>query len=181
MATQTIATVDEVLRLASEGQRFELIDGELVEMAPTGFGHGRRELEIGRLLLHYVNQHDLGAVVVGEVLFRLDAAGRVARAADVAFIHRDRLPSQEDDEGVFNGAPDVAVEIVSPGDRASDVERKVDDWLTHGTKLVLTVYPQGRRVILAREGGSVTLRGDDVLDLDPALPGFRCQVSELFR
>lgn len=181
MATETIATVDDVLRLASAGQRFELIDGELVEMSPTGFGHGRREARIARIFSDYVDERDLGTVVVGEVLFRLDAEGRLARAADVAFIHRDRMPPEDDEDSVFNGAPDLAVEVVSPGDRAADIERKVDDWLTHGTRLVLIVYPRGRRVILARAVGSVTLRGDDLLDLDPGLTGFQCKVSDLFR
>ncbi|MGH2460658.1 MAG: Uma2 family endonuclease [Chloroflexota bacterium] len=181
MATETIATVGDVLRLASAGQRFELIDGELVEISPTGFGHGRREARIARLFSDYADERELGAVVAGEVLFRLDAAGRLARAADVAFIRRDRVPTEDDEDGVFDGAPDLAVEIVSPGDRASDVERKIDDWLTHGTRLVLIVYPRGRRVVLARAEGSLTLRADDLLDLDPALPGFRCKLSDLFR
>ena len=181
MATETIATVDDVLRLASAGQRFELIDGELVGMAPTGLGHGDHERRIGQRLGQYVDEHELGLLVVGEVLFRLDAEGRLARAADVAFIRRDRLPPEVDEDSVFDGPPDLAVEIVSPGDRAAEIERKVDDWLTHGTRLVLIVYPRGRRAILARAEGSVTLRGDDLLELDAALPGFRCPVSDLFR
>src|SRR6185437_12463511 len=140
MATETIATVDDVLRLAGAGQRFELIDGELVGIAPTGLGHGDHERRIGQRLGQYVDEKQLGLLVVGEVLFRLDAEGRLARAADVAFIHRDRMPPEDDEDSVFDGAPDLAVEIVSPGDRASDVERKVDDWLTHGTRLVPNVY-----------------------------------------
>ncbi|MBI2939879.1 MAG: Uma2 family endonuclease, partial [Chloroflexi bacterium] len=124
-------TVDDVLRLASEGKRYELVDGELVEMAPTGVGHGGIEMEVGSLLHSWARRHRLGLVVAGEVLFRLDPAGRLARAADVAFIRRERVPSKEAIDGAYSGAPDLAVEIVSPGDSPQSVQRKVDDWLTH--------------------------------------------------
>jgi hypothetical protein len=60
------------------------------------------------------------------------------------------------------------------------VQQKVDDWLTHGTLAVLVLYPRQRGVVLWRLNGAVSLHGDDSLDLDPALPGFRCKVSELF-
>jgi len=86
------ATVDDVLRLADAGCRFELVGGELVEMSPTGFGHGDVELRVGRRLGDFVDRHRLGKVVVGEVLFQLDANGRLARAAGVAFVRRDRSP-----------------------------------------------------------------------------------------
>ncbi|HVC33623.1 MAG TPA: Uma2 family endonuclease [Chloroflexota bacterium] len=180
MVTRARATVEDVLRAASAGQRCELVDGELLDMSPTGVTHGRIELHIGRLFADHVDEYDLGLVVAGEVLFRLTADGTLARAADVAFIHRDRVGSAATEDGPFDGAPDVAVEVVSPGDSASDVERKVDDWLTHGTRVVLVVYPRGQRVVLARPNGAVTLRGDDLVDLDPELPGFHCKVSDLF-
>ncbi|MBI2939877.1 MAG: Uma2 family endonuclease [Chloroflexi bacterium] len=176
---QAPPTVEDVLRLASKGQRYELVDGELVEMAPTGLEHAEIELEIGALLRDYVRQHRLGKVFAGEALFRLDPAGRLARAADIAFIQRERLPSKAI-KGAFPGAPDLAVEIVSPGDSPQSVQRKVDDWLSHGASAVLVVHPDTRSVVLHRPDSSVTLRGDDELSLDPVLPGFRVKVSELF-
>jgi len=180
MAMRTLATVDDLLRLTRAGESYELVDGELVKMAPTGLGHGRLELKIGRSLDDHVQERQLGVVVVGEVLFRLDPAGRLARAADVAFIRAERVPPDGQDEDVFEGAPDLVVEIVSPGDSADDVQRKVDDWLTHGTQIVVLVYPRFRRVILWRHGGAVPLRGNDDIRLDPVLPDFRCKVSDFF-
>jgi len=180
MATRTHATVGDVLRLSSEGERYELVDGELVEMSPTGLEHGDLELHIGSMLRTHVKQHRLGMVVSGEVLFQLDRAGRVARAADVAFIRQERLPPKERRQRAFIGPPDLAVEIVSPSDTPEMVQRKIDDWLEHGTLAVLAVYPDERRLALCRRSGVLTPRGDDQVDLDPALPGFRCRASDLF-
>ena len=180
MATRARATVDDVLRLASHGQRYELVDGELVAMAPTGFGHGDLEAHVAWVLRAHVVERRLGKIVVGEVLFQLDLEGRLARAADVAFVRQDRLPPRESEHRPFIGAPDLAVEIVSPGDSAEDVERKVADWLEHGTLAVLVVYPTTRRIALRRPDHSVVLQGADEVDLGFVVAGFRCTVRDLF-
>jgi Uma2 family endonuclease len=112
-------------------------------------------------------------------LFRLDPESRLARAPDVAFVRRERLQGQ-DPTGAFIGAPDIAIEIVSPSDSAKDIQRKVEDWLTHGTLVVLVMYPETRSLVLWRSGRAVSLRDGDVVDLDDVLPGFRCTARELF-
>lgn len=179
MATRTRATVDDVLRLASAGERYELIDGELVPMSPTGVEHGDIEIYAGWVFSNHVLPRKLGKIVGGEVLFRLDSEGTLARAPDIAFISRERLRGI-DLTGPFQGAPDLAVEIVSPGVSAKDLQRKTETWLAHGTLAVLLIYPDSRSGVLWRASGAVRLSGDDVLDLDPALPGFRCQIRDLF-
>lgn len=180
MATRTAATIDDVLRLADAGCRFELVGGELVEMSPTGFGHGAVERRIGRRLGDFVDDNHLGEVVVGEVLFQLDASGRLARAADVAFVRRDRLPRPEAWTGVFVGAPDLVVEIVSPGNSANQIQQRIDEWLEHGTRIVLAVYPEQRSLVDWCGTGAVIRHEADELNLDPVLPGFRCKVGDLF-
>ena len=117
-ATETRATIDDVLRLASHGKRYELVDGKLVSMAPNGFEHGGIEVHISWLLNNYVREHRLGRIVSGEVLFQLDSEGLLARAADVAFVRRERLPARDAEHRPFVGAPDLAIEIISPGDAA---------------------------------------------------------------
>jgi Uma2 family endonuclease len=179
MATQTRATVDDVLRLAAAGERYELINGELVPMSPTGVEHGDLESYAAWVLNNHVLPSRLGKVLVGEVLFRLDPDGSLARAPDIAFIRRERLRGV-DLSGAFDGPPDVAVEIVSPSDSARDVQAKVQTWLAHGTKAVLVIYPDTESVVLWRDNAAITLNGEEILDLDPALPGFRCPIRELF-
>lgn len=127
MAVRTNATVDDVLRLASQGKSYEFVDGELAWMSPTDFEHGDIEWQVGLVLATYVRERRLGKVVVGEVLFELDASRRLARTADVAFVRRERLPAVSQKAGDFRGAPDIAVEIVSPGDSAEAIQGKVDD------------------------------------------------------
>jgi len=117
--------------------------------------------------------------LVGEPLFRLDVARGLARAPDVAFVRLERLRGI-DLSSPFVGAPDLAVEIVSPNDSAMDLQQKVETWLAHGTLAVLLMYPDSRSIVLWRDGAAIRLSGDEVLDLDPALPGFRCAIRDLF-
>jgi Uma2 family endonuclease len=109
MATRTTATVDDVLRLGAKGERYELIDGELVQMTPTNLEHAEVEGHVGSILIAHVGPRRLGKVFVGEPLFQLDRPDRLARAPDVAFIRRERLRTQSSLAGAFVGAPDLAV------------------------------------------------------------------------
>ena len=113
MATKIHATVEDVLLLSAAGERYELIDGELVPMFPNGFEHGEILGETVAILRNYVRARKLGRVVGGDVLFRLDTRGSLARAPDIAFVRRQRLRGV-DLTRPFDGSPDLAVEIVSP-------------------------------------------------------------------
>src|SRR6266852_4197138 len=101
-------------------------------------------------------------------------------AADVAFIRAERLTEDETTLGAFPGAPDLAVEIISPSNLANEIQEKVGHWLDHGTLAVLLVFPERRGVVLWRKSGAGSLTEDDVLDLDPIISGFRCKVGALF-
>ena len=149
-------------------------------MAPTGFGHGRVELHVGMILSAFAREHRLGEVVVGEVLFQLDTAAHVARAADVAFLRHDRVPTDPLEAGAYHGAPDLAVEFVSPSESAENIQHKIVDWLEFGTSLVLMIYPTTRQVALWNRNGGAIFRGDAEISLDPVLTGFRCRASDLF-
>lgn len=175
----TPATIEDVLRLAAEGDSYELVDGVLVDLTPPGFDHGSIEHYASWVLGNHVIPRRLGRVVTGDTLFRLDPAGRHGRAADIAFVRRDRLPPGGSEPGAFPGAPDFAIEVISPTDRAADVQEKVDQYLAHGTEAVLLMYPTGR-VVLWRAGGAVELGAGDQLDLDFVVPGFAVRVGELF-
>jgi len=179
MAIRSTATVDDVLRLGARGERYELIDGDLVPMSPTGFEHGDIETHVAWVFYSFVLPRRLGKVCSGEVLFRLDSESRLARAPDVAFVRRERLRGQ-DLAGAFVGSPDIAIEIVSPSDTAKDIQRKVEHWLTYGAVVVLVLYPETLNLVLWRPGRAVSLRNDDIVDLDDILPGFHCTVRELF-
>jgi Uma2 family endonuclease len=180
MATKTATTVDDVLRLSECGESYELIDGELVPMSPTNLEHADIEVFVSSVFNAFVLARRLGKVFAGDPLFQLGPPDRLARAPDVAFVSLDRLRKAPNLQGAFHGAPDLAVEIVSPSNTAEAVQKKVEEWLAYGTLAVLVMYPPMRSVVLWRASGAVSQHGDDEVNLDPAIPGFRCKTSDLF-
>jgi Uma2 family endonuclease len=101
------------------------------------------------------------------------------RAPDVAFVGQNRLPPR-DARGFFRGAPDVAIEVLSPDDRPGEVQEKIEDYLAAGAPLVVVIAPDERQVIIHRPGAaSVTLGPSDILNLDPIISGFSILVAEL--
>jgi Uma2 family endonuclease len=180
MVTQTQATIEDVLRLGAQGERYELVDGVLAPMSLTNPEHGAVETSVGSRLQDHVAPRRLGRVLSGEVLFSLDSDGRQGRAPDVAFVSRERWLNRQINQGAFVGPPDLAVEVVSPNDSAKDLQKRVDDWLDYGTLAVLLLFGDEQRAVLWTKAGATSLRTDDELSLDPAVPGFHCKVSELF-
>jgi Uma2 family endonuclease len=175
-------TADELFTYRGEpGCRYELIDGELVEMAPPGGEHGETTSTAGWLITNFVRSNKLGVVYAAETGFRLRENPDHVRAPDVAFVRRDRLPGGVSPIGYVPVAPDFVIEVVSPGDTAREVQAKVDDWLQAGTPVVWVVYSSPRSVFIFRGVNRVERRlGDDELDAEPALPGFHCKLGDLF-
>lgn len=182
MATlPTLMTADELLRRPDDGQRHELIAGELRTMAPTGDEHGGLTAQFTIALGHYVRQHNLGRVVAGEPGFLLTTDPDTVRAPDVAFIRRERVEATGIARGYRQGAPDLAVEIISPNDLYTEVEEKVATWLEHGARMVIVLNPRRRTLAVhrsARETRQLTVA--DTLDGEDVVPGWRVPVRELF-
>lgn len=176
----TPGTIEDVLELAAHDESYELIDGVLVEMVPPGFEHGGVEGQAYWVVRSHVEPRRLGFVVVGDVLFRLDPQARYGRAADVAFVRRDRIPRGERIRGAFPGAPDFAIEVISPGNAAAEVQEKVDQYLRFGTSAVLLLYPDTRRAVLWRSNGAQAFGPDDEVDLGFVVPELRVRVGDLF-
>jgi Uma2 family endonuclease len=178
---QKLMTADDLLTMPDDGMRHELVRGELRTMPPGGWGHGRRSLEIAASLNGFVNMHRLGGVVAGEVGFRLATNPDTVRLPDAAFIRIDRLEGINLDRGYYVGAPDLAVEVISPNDLYTEVDEKVAEWLEHGTRLVFVVNPRRRTVAVHRPGRDVRILGaDDVLAGEDVVPGWTLPVREIF-
>jgi Uma2 family endonuclease len=176
-----LMTADELAELPDDGMRHELVRGELRTTPPTGLDHADRENVFGGALGFYVRAAKLGWVYTGEPGFRLTTNPDTVRAPDVAFIRGDRLPDGRSPLGYFTGAPDLAVEVISPNDRYGEVDEKVAGWLEHGAKLVFVVNPRWQTVAVHRPGQLVrTLGIEDTLGGEDVVPGWSMPVRDLF-
>ncbi|MDE0630843.1 MAG: Uma2 family endonuclease [Caldilineaceae bacterium] len=174
-------TADDLLRLDGEGFRGELIRGALRATMPTGVRHGHIVVNLAILLGGFIKPRRLGWILASEVGFLLERDPDTVRAPDIAYISANRLPLDADLPGYYEGAPDLAVEIVSPNDRPRALHDKARMWTSFGAPLVWVVDPENRAVELHRPNQPLLRLGeDDALDGGEALPGFSCPVRALF-
>jgi len=181
MSIETLVTAEELLAMPDDGFRYELIAGEIRQMSPAGIEHGLVAGRLDRLLGQHVFQNKLGETLIAEPSFRLSRDPDTVRVPDIAFIRRDRLRRRDRREAFWPGAPDLAVEVVSPNDAPSEVDEKVMAWLDAGAGMVWVVNPASRSITVHRSSTDITtLTEKDELDGQDVVPGFRCRVSEIF-
>ena len=170
-----IHTAEQLLAAGDIG-RCELLRGELVVMIPPGGRHG----EVANLLAHhltaFVVETGMGRVLA-ETGFVLGRAPDTVRAPDVAVLR----PGRPIGDAYIDGPPELAVEVVSPGDRAGYVREKVAEWLESGAETVWVVDPRKRTVEVHVAGEAPrVLAESDILRGEPVLPGFQLPLTRLF-
>ena len=174
-----LVTADELERMPEDDFRYELIRGRLIRMSPVAPPHGRVTAVLTARLWNHVTDRSLGEVW-NEVGFRLASDPDTVRAPDIAFVSANRLP-QADARGFYRGAPDVAIEVLSPDDRPADVHDNVRDYLAAGTRIVVVVDPQRQRVTVHQpHSPSAILTVSDSLDLHPTVQGWSLTLEDLF-
>ncbi len=181
---ETILSAEEFWDLPepSHGGRMELVEGRVIEEMPVGRMHARLAGRLVKALSIFVDEHRLGEVHV-ELGHRLAIDPDTVRAPDVSFTSAGRLPASSG-ERFLEGAPDLAIEIMSPEDRESDVARKVEEYFDAGAQRVWIVRPRNCTVTVHRPGGDAhTFGRDDALDSTDAglsQAGFRLDLPSLF-
>jgi Uma2 family endonuclease len=179
MNPTTITSAEQLLEASGLG-RCELVRGELVMMSPAGSEHGYIIMNLSLPLAAHVKEHGLGVVFAAETGFQIARDPDTVRAPDVAFVRAERI-GRRPGKGFFQGAPDLAVEVVSPTDRAGEVLAKVGEWLDAGSRAVWVVDPESRTVLVYRGRSDVrTLGAGDALDGGDVVPGFTLPVAEVF-
>ncbi|HLF04933.1 MAG TPA: Uma2 family endonuclease [Dehalococcoidia bacterium] len=174
-------TAEDLLRLPDDGWRYELVRGELRKMAPAGSEHGELAMEVGSQLAQYVKAHRLGRVFAAETGFYIASNPDTVRAPDVAFVSQPRAEAIGRVTGYWPGAPDLAVEVISPSDTYAEVDEKVVDWLNGGARMVVVVNPRTERVMVYRSPTDVTiLSSGDTLDGQDVVPGWSLALADLF-
>ncbi len=180
MTTETrLLTAEEFFRMPGSDKWTELVRGEVRRFMPPGLDHGIVQGNVYLFVGPYAREHGGAAMV--ETGFILQGNPDTVRGPDVSYLRPERVP-QEHTERFFPGAPDLAVEVVSPSDSAQDVEAKVQEYLAAGSRLVLVAHPMTQTLTAYRPDGSAqVLRPGDILDGGDVMPGFRLPVSEVFR
>jgi Uma2 family endonuclease len=140
-------TDDELMRLPRDGYKREYVDGE-IRLSPAGYRHGRISVRLVVRLSAYVSERGLGEVLESSTGFRLP--NQNLRLPDVSFVAAERVPAEEASVGFFQGAPDLAVEVLSPSDRPKQVLDRIGDYLEAGTRLVWVIDPERRQAVVHR-------------------------------
>ncbi len=179
MSSPALVTADELLRTNLPDKRVELVRGVLVVREPPGYRHGEVTARLAKILIDHADAYDLGRVLAGDSGFKLATNPDTVRGPDLAFIRRDRMPTPSP-VGYAEFAPDLVVEVLSPGDRPGEVLAKVADWLSAGTRHVWVIDPERRQARVYRDDGSETLvTADEELDGEDVVPGFSCPLEAL--
>jgi Uma2 family endonuclease len=178
-----LLTGDDLLEIVAQNpdKRYELIEGELIEMPPPGLEHAQVENQAAFLLTSHNKKVKLGRVLTGEAGFYTHGHDHQVRGVDVAFISYSRWPADQPNPGYGRFAPELVIEVVSPSDRADKIEEKVQEWLDFGVLLVWVIYPQTQRIHVFRHGQQpMIMRADEVVSGEDAFPGFSAFVHEFF-
>ena len=176
-----LLTADDLLRLSSEGVKGELIRGVLHETMSAGVNHGKIVVKLVLLLGAFVMPRNLGTLLASDTGILLERNPDTVREPDVAFISSEKMPIGADVPGYSEVVPDLVVEVASPSDSHAEVGRKAEMWLDHGVRLVWVVHPSAHTIDVYQVNGSViALTEDDTLDGGDVLPGFTCEVRDIF-
>jgi Uma2 family endonuclease len=175
-----LITAEEFAQLPDppDGSRQELIRGIVVTMPPPGGLHRVCCSKINRRLGNFVEANQRGTVAVNDTGFVSERDPDTVRGADVAFWSRERL--SEVPGGYIEVAPDLGVEVVSPNDHYSRIQKKIRHHLAHGVRLLWVVDPEDRSISVYRSPHQATILSEtDTITGEEVLPGFSCKVADL--
>ena len=174
-------TADELWAMPDDGWRYELVTGELIRMSPTGQEHGILTFNLALLLGNYIKSQKLGVVCAAETGFKLSSDPDTVRAPDIAFISHERYDKVGRTPKYWEGAPDLAVKVLSPSDTVKHVEDKVAEWLESGSRMVWVVSPKLHTVTVYRSLTDIrVLTKMDRLNGGDVIPGFEISIAEIF-
>lgn len=187
LAKTKAVTLKDLLSLGSDVQ-VEVIDGEIVLMSPVGVLHHIIVSNILRILDAFVNLHELGSVFPDGLLYLMHGQAKRLKDSfvpDVSFIRNENFPANWDISKPHPGTPNLAVEVVSPGDDANKLQTKVRNYLDKGTEQVWVVYPETKEVHQYRREGTPELvriyREHEKIDADALFPGLDLSLDMVFK
>ncbi|MDQ3746805.1 MAG: Uma2 family endonuclease [Acidobacteriota bacterium] len=186
MSTTTrLITADELLTMPTyvngSDRRYELIRGELKVISPTKPLHGIVRARIAAALINLVEANELGMAFGAETGFVVERDPDTVLGVDASFVSREKLATVENWDKFFPFAPDLAVEVLSPGNIVKEIDEKVAFYFAAGSRAVWVINPKRRTATVYTSPSEFrTLGGQDTLDGGDVLPGFSLELSKLF-
>jgi Uma2 family endonuclease len=179
-AEKKVWTDEEFVALSKDGYRYELVNGELVDMGHSGMEHGYVACILVALLTTFVRQNKLGAICDSSTAFTLKNGNK--RSPDVSFVSKERLKGlKRPPRGFFQCSPDLAVEILSPSNTVGEIHDKIVEYFENETRLVWVIHPDEKYVLVYHSPEPDRfLRSQDALNGEAIVPGFSMSVAELF-
>jgi Uma2 family endonuclease len=181
VSARTLISVADFNRLLEPDElRYELDEGELIEMVrPRYDPHNRVVRAIDRALMAYLAKNPIGEVLTSDNLFVLGPTTK--RAPDLAFLTSERIHKIQPGKDI-EGAPDLAIEVLSPSDKAAAMRRKVKQYFAAGSKAVWLVYPETREVeVWDSAAGPARMLGEQhAIEAPQVLPGFSLKIRGVF-
>jgi Uma2 family endonuclease len=172
------ATIDDLLKTPKDGFKFELVDGEIL-MSPCGMWGSEVTLNIASLIRDYLRQHPIGKVYSSDVGIQLPSGN--VRSPDVTFVSNDKLPDGRSPRAFGELIPDLVVEVLSPRDSASEMGRKIGEYIENGVPLVWLVDAERQTVTIYRSLTDAERRTTaDRITAEPILPGFSADIRMFF-
>lgn len=179
-AVSTQFTLADLERMPDDGVHREILHGELIEMPPPKLAHERLIARINASLVLYLGRKGLGTVFLSKMGYRLLRDDRTWIEPDLSFLRAERVEASAGMDYV-DGAPDLAIEVISPSESAQEVDAKIEAYLQGGAHAVAVIYPKTSTVRLFLEDGSgQTLHVGGTLTLPGLLPGWELPVAEIF-
>jgi len=171
---------DEEFMALPDGDRYELVNGELIIVGNSGMEHGNLGAFLCGLLEIYARRNKLGLTFDSSTAFTMKTGNK--RSPDVSFVAKDRLRGLKKlPKGFFQGAPDLAVEIISPSNTFDEIHTKIVEYFDSGSKLVWVIHPDEESVLVYHKPQpDKLLQRSDSLDGETIIPGFTVPLAELF-
>ena len=167
-----------IRRFLIKNKGYEFIGGRLKKKEmPTAKHSGiasRILIEIGI----YLKQNKIGRAYSDNTLFKIGANRRIP---DAAFVSSEKIPSSGEPFDIWDFAPDIAIEVISPSERHNEVERKINEYFAAGVRQVWKIIPESKTLTIYFSANETkTINENDELTCEEILPGFRLKLSDIF-
>ncbi|WP_108936224.1 Uma2 family endonuclease [Microcystis sp. 0824] len=172
----------EFMALPDDGNRYELVKGELINLGNSGAFHGYIAIILSAALFALVTSRKLGVLLDSSTAFTMKNGNK--RSPDIAFFAKERLQGLEElPTGFLEGGPDLVVEILSPGNTVAAIEDKIAEYFANGTRWLWVISPGQHYVLVYRSGYEPQrlLTSADFLEGEDVVPGFTFPVADLFQ